>query len=128
MQNHDLDNNNDDKPLDPAMEKVRVKMVRLLGVSLGVMFIGIIAVLIGVVYKIRNSGSEEVVMEKAQTSAIINFAENLDVVLPIGFNVQGFNLDGSRGAVRGVGSDGVQRVLIVDLTSGKILSTIALRK
>ena len=30
----------DDKPLDPEMEKVRRKMVRLLAVSIGIMFIG----------------------------------------------------------------------------------------
>ncbi|MGO1163453.1 hypothetical protein [Brucella pseudogrignonensis] len=42
-------------PLDPAMEKVRRKMVRLLAVSIGVMLIGLMAVLVAVVYKINRA-------------------------------------------------------------------------
>ena len=42
-------------PLDPAMEKVRRKMIRLLAVSIGVMLIGLMAVLVAVVYKINRA-------------------------------------------------------------------------
>lgn len=42
-------------PLDPAMERVRRKMVRLLAVSIGVMLIGLMAVLVAVVYKINRA-------------------------------------------------------------------------
>jgi hypothetical protein len=41
----------EEKPLDPDMEKVRRKMVRLLAVSIGIMFIGLMAVLGAIVYK-----------------------------------------------------------------------------
>ena len=41
--------------LDPAMERVRRKMIRLLAVSIGVMLIGLMAVLIAVVYKINRA-------------------------------------------------------------------------
>ena len=47
------DDDLDEKPLDPEMEKVRRKMVRLLAVSIGVMFIGLMAVLGAIVYKIH---------------------------------------------------------------------------
>ncbi|MBC2886900.1 hypothetical protein H7Q97_16055 [Ochrobactrum sp. CM-21-5] len=42
-------------PLDPAMERVRRKMIRLLAVSIGVMLIGLMAVLVAVVYKINRA-------------------------------------------------------------------------
>jgi hypothetical protein len=42
-------------PLDPAMEKVRRKMMRLLVVSIGIMLIGLMAVLAAVVYKINQT-------------------------------------------------------------------------
>ena len=48
----------DEKPLDPAMENVRKKMVRLLAISLGVMMVGLMAVLGAIVYKISGGGKE----------------------------------------------------------------------
>lgn len=126
MQNPDIDNN-DEKPLDPTMEKVRRKMIRLLGVSLGVMFIGVMAVLAAVVYKIRTSGDEEAQTAVVQSIANSSFIENLDVILPQGFQIQGFNLDGARGAVHGVDQNGVSQILIIDLSNGEIISTINLR-
>ncbi|MBB2973550.1 hypothetical protein [Mesorhizobium sp. RMAD-H1] len=42
-------------PLDPAMERVRRKMMRLLAVSIGIMLIGLMAVLAAVVYKVNRS-------------------------------------------------------------------------
>ncbi|GAB1583205.1 hypothetical protein [Phyllobacterium phragmitis] len=42
-------------PLDPAMERVRRKMMRLLAVSIGIMLIGLMAVLVAVVYKVNRS-------------------------------------------------------------------------
>ncbi len=47
----------EEKPLDPATEKLRRKMMRLLGVSIGIMFVGLMAVLGAIVYKI--SGPDE---------------------------------------------------------------------
>jgi hypothetical protein len=49
------DDDLDEKPLDPEMEKVRRKMVRLLAVSIGVMFIGLMTVLGAIVYKFTQS-------------------------------------------------------------------------
>ena len=126
MQNPDIENN-DEKPLDPTMEKVRRKMVRLLGVSLGVMFIGVMAVLAAVVYKIRTSGDEEAQTSVVQSIANSSFVENLDVILPQDFQIEGFNLDGTRGAVHGVDQNGVLQILIIDLSNGEIISTINLR-
>ena len=49
------DDDLDEKPLDPEMEKVRRKMVRLLAVSIGIMFIGLVTVLGALVYKFTRS-------------------------------------------------------------------------
>ena len=48
----------EEKPLDPEMEKVRRKMVRLLVVSIGIMILGVMAVLAGVVYKVIEPDEE----------------------------------------------------------------------
>ncbi len=41
----------DEKPLDPVLERVRRKMIRLQLVSAGVMVVALMAVLIAIVYK-----------------------------------------------------------------------------
>ncbi len=45
----------EDEPLDPQVEAIRRKMVRLLAVSGGIMAVGLMTVLIAVVYRV-NSG------------------------------------------------------------------------
>ena len=52
MANINPDIDGDEQPLDPAMERVRRKMIRLLAVSIGIMVIGLMAVLAAIVYKI----------------------------------------------------------------------------
>ena len=51
------DINDDEKPLDPEIEAIRRRMMRLLMISGGIMFVGLMTVLIAIVYKI-NQGSE----------------------------------------------------------------------
>ena len=48
-----------DEPLDPKVEAIRRKMVRLLAVSGGIMMVGLMTVLIAIVYRL-NSGGEPV--------------------------------------------------------------------
>ena len=57
------DDFDDDKPLDPAMEKVRRKLARLMAVSIGIMLVGLMAVLGAVVYKSAGSGVPQGTME-----------------------------------------------------------------
>ncbi len=45
----------EEEPLDPAVEAIRQKMVRLLMVSGGIMMLGLMAVLAAIVYKINTS-------------------------------------------------------------------------
>jgi hypothetical protein len=117
----------DEKPLDPEMEKVRRKMVRLLGVSLGIMFIGVMAVLAAVVYKINAAGDDEVANPAMQSEIPVMISNDLEVILPVGFTVVSFDLDGVRGAITGTATDGKQHIFIVDLKSGEIISDILLR-
>ena len=45
-----------DKPLDPAVEKVRKKLVRFVAINLGLLFLALMAVVGAIVYKSRNAG------------------------------------------------------------------------
>jgi len=62
----------EDEPLDP----VRVKMVRLLGISIGLMLLALITVLGAVVYKI-SQGSETAEAEADQSEQNVQPVQNL---------------------------------------------------
>ena len=65
----------DDKPLDPAVERVRRKLARLMIVSVGIMLVGVMAVLGAVVYKVTEPDAEESVVDA--------------IVLPAGAEIAG---------------------------------------
>ncbi|RVC34689.1 fimbrial protein, partial [Mesorhizobium sp. M7A.F.Ca.CA.004.04.2.1] len=44
-----------DKPLDPEVEKVRRKLVRFVGINLGLLFLALMVVIGALVYKARNA-------------------------------------------------------------------------
>ena len=70
----------EDEPLDPAVEAVRRKMVRLLAVSGGIMMLGLMAVLAAIVYKINDNS------DPAQPVTVVEKTNTLKV--PKGAQVQ----------------------------------------
>ena len=79
----------DDKPLDPAMEKVRRKMIRLQIVSGLVMFISLMAVFGAVVYKAMGPS-------KTATTATTNNATAVPADAPVAATAslpQGFTIE-----------------------------------
>lgn len=118
------DDDLDEKPLDPEVEKVRRKMVRLLVLSIGIMIVGVMAVLAAVVYRVMTPGESEAaaggVMEQPLVSGTIRGG------LPEGFSVQEVALDGGRILFFGKGRDGRRRALIVDIVERRVAADIAL--
>ncbi|MCY0096428.1 hypothetical protein [Hoeflea ulvae] len=121
------DDDLDEKPLDPEMEKVRRKMVRLLAVSIGVMFIGLMAVLGAIVYKFTQAGDAGApVSQSASPSMSVPSDAPVAAVaaLPDGFVVDSVSLDGNRIAFFGRAADGSQRLIIHDMSVGRIVGDI----
>lgn len=121
------DDDLDEKPLDPEMEKVRRKMVRLLAVSIGIMFIGLMAVLGAIVYKFTQQGGDEAETAEASGSAMsVPSDAPMEAVasLPAGFEVETVSLDGTRIAFFGRAADGSRRIIIHDMAVGRIVGDI----
>lgn len=121
------DDDLDEKPLDPEMEKVRRKMVRLLAVSIGVMFIGLMAVLGAIVYKFTQrdvapvdgglvAGSSMEVPSDAPLEAV--------AALPAGFVIESVTLDGARIGFFGRAADGSRRLIIHDISLGRAVADV----
>lgn len=113
----------EEKPLDPEMEKVRRKMVRLLAVSIGIMFIGLMAVLGALVYKFTRPAETT----GAPVSAGVPSAAPIagEIALPAGFTVEAMALDGDRVAFHGRLADGSRRLIVHDIATGRTVADIS---
>ncbi|WP_245396320.1 hypothetical protein [Jiella sonneratiae] len=100
----------EDKPLDPAAERLRRKMVRLLAVSIGIMLVGVMAVLGVVVYKaVPKSGG------LGATASSIELPADEEIVETA--------LDGDRAMIR-TRAGGIDRLYVVSLSDGRILKRL----
>lgn len=108
------DDDDKEKPLDPATERVRRKMARLLAVSIGIMMVGLMAVLGAIVYKIGG------------TPAPVASGGTLALDLPAGKAIGAMALDGDR-ALLHVGEGAGEELVLIDLATGKVLSRYAVR-
>jgi hypothetical protein len=109
----------DEKPLDPAMEKVRRKMIRLLGVSIGVMMAGLMAVLFAIVYKMNSSSSDKPVATATSSGALASTGE---IALPEGAYLNGQSLSGDRLSLDVTLKGGAREIQIFDLAEQKIVA------
>ncbi len=117
----------DEKPLDPEMEKVRRKMVRLLGISIGIMFIGLMAVLAGVVYKIVSADQGDVVTAASDLQIPADGLLKVEADLPDGFNVAQVSMNGGLLLFYGQSADGASQVLLYDIGHARIVAVIDLK-
>ncbi|KQT88161.1 hypothetical protein [Aurantimonas sp. Leaf443] len=99
----------EDAPLDPATERLRRKMLRLLALSVGTLILGVMAVLAAIVYK---SSAPDLPAAGAPPLAL---------ALPQGAQVLESALDGDRALLR-LSLDGRQALYLVALSDGAILA------
>lgn len=103
------DQKNDEKPLDPAVEQVQIKLRRLLAGSSLVMVAGLIAVFAAIFYKINSSGPD------ASTTA-------LPATIAIGEGRTVEQVDWVDGSLFVLASENGSKVLLqIDPGSGRIL-------
>lgn len=120
-----IDETEVEKPLDPATEKLRAKMMRLLAVSIGIMMIGLMAVLGAIVYKIGNGSQSE---RAAPTSASVpgepGFEGRID--LPQGAEILSSALDADSVLLDLRLAGGVRQLVIYSLSQNRIVARIAI--
>ena len=113
-----------EKPLDPAMEKVRRKMVRLLAIALGIMMIGLMAVLYAIVYKMSGSGKQ---VAPAVASVPVGTDEiSASITLPKGAQINGESLSGTRILFDLTLPDGKRELAVFDIAEGRFVACYAL--
>lgn len=117
------DDEEQEPPLDPVMERVRAKMIRLLAVSIAIMMAGLVAVLGAIVYKLGAGGKQET--GSAVSRDPIESGVEARIDLPDGAQIQSVSLDGTNILLHLEMPDGSRQLLIYGINEGRILGRIA---
>jgi hypothetical protein len=122
------DANPEDKPLDPVMEGVRRKMVKLQLISGGIMAVLFLAVLVSIVYKLtRDEGGAQPVAAPAPSFSVPSDQPlSLTANLPAGFRVVQTSLSGSQMLIYGEMASGERKAYVFDLALGRIIADVTL--
>ena len=113
---------NEDKPLDPAVEKVRRKLVRFVAVNLGLLAIALMAVALAVVYKWRAGD-----VGQPASFALAPDAPPVEgeIALPAGAKLVGQALSGDRVLLTVQLQDGSQAVYLYDIARRQMVGRFA---
>lgn len=114
-------------PLDPAFEKVRRKMVRLLIISSSVIILGLMAVVYSIVYRVNRIPQPATPVATAPAAQDVVPAAQQSITLPAGFTVASTTMSGNRVLLFGTGADGKQSIVIHDIGTGKTVTRIDLK-
>ncbi|OWV76439.1 hypothetical protein ATY76_00310 [Rhizobium sp. R339] len=114
----------EEKPLDPAMESVRRKMVRLQIVSGAIMFVSLMAVFGAVVYKVTRSESKEPASAISASGVPSDAPLAATVSLPLGFKVQSTSLSAGQILFYGETVEGKRKALVLDLRTGRTVADV----
>ncbi|MFD1328237.1 hypothetical protein [Mycoplana ramosa] len=123
MSNIEIDEQ-EEKPLDPAMENVRRKMVRLQLVSGGIMLIMFMAVLAAIVYKVTRTDGKPESRISAGLSVPSDGPLTGTVALPDGFTISSVSQSNGQILFFGTLSDGARKAILFDIAAGRIVADI----
>ena len=118
----------EEKPLDPVMENVRRKMIRLQLVSGGIMLLMFIAVLAAIVYKITTRDGKPQAASVTSGVAVPSDAPvKATAALPDGFAVSAVSQSNGQILFYGVMADGTRRAFLFDIASGRTVAEIDIK-
>ena len=116
----------EEKPLDPAAENVRRKLVRFMIVNLGLLFLALMVVIGALVYKARNApvaGPAPAGEVQAPAGAPLSG----DIVLPVGAKVVSQSLSGNRISIDAELADGGRAIFVYDIAERRLIGQFAIR-
>ena len=122
----------EEAPLDPVMERVRKKMIRLLVISMGTIFISLMVVVYTIVYKINTlpEDPEDEMTNSPQVQTSYNaadFKETVEVNAPVGAELFSSQLEGNLLILQFRLPNKQNQIRIVDLLSGDVVSTVSVK-
>ncbi|MBB6507337.1 hypothetical protein F4695_000656 [Rhizobium soli] len=116
-----------EEPLDPAMERIRRKMVLLQLVSGGILFVCFMAVLAAIVYKISQRPADGPATVATSGSFTVPSDQPLKATaaLPTGFAIDNVSMSGSQLVFLGQ-LNGSRKVFVFDIVLGRIVADVTI--
>lgn len=124
MSNTETDDQ-EEKPLDPVMENVRRKLMRLQLVSGGIMLLMFMAVLAAIVYKLSTRDGKPDVEASGGLSVPSDAPVAATAALPDGFAVSAVSHAAGQILFYGVTADGSRKAFLFDIVANRIVAEIA---
>lgn len=121
------DNDSDEKPLDPAVERVRRKLLRFVAINLGLLLVALMAVIGAIVYKWEPAGAPDDVGEMAHFPSGDGGVQTGDIALPAGARVLSHGVSGNRITLH-VEAGGGGSILVYDIGEGRIIGRFELTR
>lgn len=116
----------DEKPLDPAVERVRRKMVRLMAVSIGIMMVGLMAVLLTIVYKVTARPDKGASQMTGTNAAMPVPGSEGRIRLPAGAEILSSDLDGANVLIHLKLGDGRQQLWVYSLGEDRVIAIVGI--
>jgi hypothetical protein len=117
---------NEEKPLDPAVEKVRRKLVRFVAINLGLLFLALMAVLAAIVYK-TGAPSEVAAVGGNVPSPAESGVIAGDILLPAGATLVSHSLSGNRITLDAELAGGGRAIFLYDIAERRVIGRFDLK-
>ncbi|TPM37723.1 fimbrial protein [Mesorhizobium sp. B2-3-4] len=115
-----------EKPLDPEVDKLRGKLIRFMVVNLGLLFVALMVVIGALVYKGRKAPSATPPLAgDIQTPA--GEPASGDIVLPVGAKVVSQSLSGDRLSIDAELADGSRAIFLYNVAERRLIGQFAIR-
>jgi hypothetical protein len=115
------DDDSEEKPLDPAVERVRRKLVRFVAINLVLLFVALMAVVAAIVYKSGQSAPEAAAPASVVPSPVEGGMLTGDIVLPSGATLLSHSFSGNRIALDAELADGSRTIFLYDIAEKRIV-------
>jgi hypothetical protein len=115
----------DEKPLDPSIDRLRRKLIRFMGINLGLIFLALMVVVGALVYKSyrtppASAPASDIPMPAGQPASG-------DIVLPVGAKIASQSISGDRIAIDAELADGSRAIFVYDMAERRMVGRFALR-
>jgi hypothetical protein len=110
----------EEKPLDPAMERVRRRLVRFIAINLGILFLALMAVAVALVYRMNASAPPA---QQASGSLVPGDEGIVEgrIVLPEGARLNSHAVSGDRLTLDVMLAGGVRAIFVYDMAQQRMI-------
>jgi len=116
----------EEKPLDPNVEKLRQKLLRFMGINLGLLFLALMVVVAALVYKSRTA-RPPAALPAGDIPVPAGEAAGSDIVLPVGARIVSQSLSGNRISIDAELPDGSRSIFLYDMAERRMVGRFAIR-